>query len=277
MSHVFAVDDQTDFIPLRQQFETINFASTNWITINEDNNIGWELTSAPGVSGDNTAALMNFYNYENRQQMDWLITPSMDFSDAVEASFKFRTSYAKNLDYNDQLRILASKDCGVNFDQVLEIYNSNELSIKSSEVFWKPEDQSEWKEHSIDLASYVGENNVRLAFLAVNDYGNNLYLDDVEFYTTSTENIVPTARNSYTLFPNPTNDGQFKLAFNTSERQEVIIFIYDQMGRLINMESYKNTLNQTYFYDLTGFRTGVYFITAKGKDFVRSKKLIINR
>ncbi|MCK5703408.1 MAG: T9SS type A sorting domain-containing protein, partial [Cyclobacteriaceae bacterium] len=76
---------------------------------------------------------------------------------------------------------------------------------------------------------------------------------------------------------NPTNDGLFKLSFNTSERQNVVIYIYDQMGRILTMDEYPNTLNQTYYYDLTGYRSGVYFINAKGKDFVRSKKLVISR
>ena len=30
MELAFAVDDQTDFIPLREQFEAIDLASTNW-------------------------------------------------------------------------------------------------------------------------------------------------------------------------------------------------------------------------------------------------------
>jgi len=277
MAHVFAVDDQEDFIPLREQFETVDLAATNWITINEDNSIGWEITTAPSTSDNNTAAFMNFYDYGDRQRVDWLISPSLDFSEAVEASITFRTSYAKNLNFNDQLRVLLSMDCGNNFDNVLEIYNSSDLSIQSSDGYWKPANQNDWKEYAIDLDAYAGEKNIRLAFLAVNDYGNNLYLDDIEFYTTSVDKIVSTAKNSYTLFPNPTENGFFKLAFNTSERQEITVFIYDQMGRVISIDEYKNTLNQTYYYDLTGFRSGVYFITAKGKDFVRSKKLVISR
>ena len=277
IDHVFAVDDQTDFIPLREQFESIDLSSTNWITINEDNNIGWELTEAPLVSDDNMAAYINLYNYEDLQQLDWLISPALDFSGAVEASIFFRTSYAKNLDFNDQLRVVVSKDCGANFDDVIDVYSSSELSVNSSEDFWEPAGQNDWITHSIDMSDYAGEQNVRVAFQAVNDYGNNLYLDDVEFFTTAEDNIVKTAQNSYTLYPNPSNDGLFKLAFNTSERQGVIVFIYDQMGKLITMDEYENTLNQTYYYDLTGERSGVYIIHAKGEDFVRSKKLVISR
>lgn len=276
-SHVFAVDDQRDFIPLREQFDDVNINSTSWITINEDDLIGWELTNAPSASDENNSAFINFYNYEDRQQQDWLISPSLDFSQAVEASVVFKTSYAKNLDYNDQLRILISKDCGANFDDVLRTLNSNDLSIRSSEDYWEPVNQTEWSEHSIDLGNYVGDQNIRVAFLAVNDFGNNLYLDDVEFYATAEDKIVSTARNSFTLYPNPTTNGSFQLAFNTSGRQQVDIVIFDEMGRIVAEDTYSNTLNQTYYYDFTGFRSGVYFVYAKGADFVRYRKLVINR
>lgn len=275
-SHVFAVDDQNDFIPLREQFEIDDIIASNWIVLNEDNEIGWELWGASSTSSENRAASINLYNYEERQQFDWLISPSLDFSEAIEASVFFKTSYAKNQIFNDQLRVMASNDCGVNFDDVLEVLSSSELSESSSEDFWEPESRNDWITHSIDLSAYAGEQEVRLAFVAVNDYGNNLYLDDVEFFATAEDKVVKTAQNSFTLYPNPTSDGLFKLAFNTSERQDVVIFIYDQMGKLVARDEYQNTLNQTYFYDLTGLRSGIYFINAKGKDFVRSKKLLIS-
>ncbi len=277
LKHAFAVDHQTDFIPLREQFEVSDLSLTNWITVNEDGAIGWELADAPKTLDENVAAFMNFYNYEDLQQMDWLISPALDFSNAVAASLTFKASYAKNQNHNDQLRIMGSKDCGTNFDDVLVIYNSNDLSVQSSDKFWEPVNQSDWKEQSLDLSEYAGEQNIRIAFLTINGYGNNLYLDDVEFYTTSEDKIVKAGLNSFTIFPNPSGDGRFQLAMNTSERQQVVIFIYDHMGRLITQDEYPNTLNQTYHYNLAGFRSGVYYIHVKGKDFVRSQKLLITR
>ena len=276
IDHAFAVDDQEDFIPLREKFQESDITSTNWITINEDGDTGWELTNAPNFNDENSAAFMNFYNYENRQQLDWLISPSLDFSNAVEASVTFKTSYAKNQNYNDQLRVVASTNCGSTFDNVVEIFSSDDLSVMDSEEFWEPVDQDEWTSHAIDLGEYAGESNVRLAFVAVNDFGNNLYLDDIEFFTTSVDKIVKTGQGSFALYPNPTSDGQIMLTFNTSERQDVTVDIFDQMGRIVTSNLYSNTLNQTYYYDLTGYRSGVYFIHSIGKDFVMSKRLVIN-
>jgi len=274
---VFAVDNQADFIPFREQFEVSSIDQTNWVVINQDNSIGWELTNAPSISNENTAVFVNFFNYENRQELDWLITPSLDLSDAVEASVTFKTSYAKNQDFNDQLRIVASSDCGTNFDDLIEILNGDDLSITHSDEFWEPVDQNDWKTHSIDLDEYVGQNGIRLAFLATNDFGNNLFLDDVEFFSTSSDKIVKTAQGSFTVYPNPTGDGQVMMTFNTSKRQNVNVLIFDSMGKLITENTYPNTLNQIYYYDLTGYRSGIYFIHSRGEDFVRTKRLVINR
>ncbi|NJN28085.1 MAG: T9SS type A sorting domain-containing protein [Cyclobacteriaceae bacterium] len=272
---VFAVDQQSDFIPLREQFEHFSLNATKWISINEDNKVGWELVETPESGGQETAAWMNMYNYEDEKQQDWLISPSLDFSTATEASLTFKTSYAKNASFNDQLRILASSNCGADFNEVIAVYSPSELASATSTDFWEPGKQSEWTRRTIDLSKYAGEPEMRLAFVTVNEFGNNLYLDDIEFYTTSSQNLVSTAKNSFTIYPNPSNGGQFKLAFNTSGRQLVEILIYDRVGKLVSQSYFPNTLNQTYDYDLFGLRAGIYIVVAKGEDFVRSKKVMI--
>lgn len=273
-SHIFAVDGQEDFIPLRQQFNVDALDDVNWISINEDNAIGWELAAIPYESSSKTAYI-NLYNYEQRKQIDWLISPVLDFSSAREASMTFKASYARNTDFRDQMQILIAENCSGYFNTVLAIYNSNDLSITNSEEFWEPQSRNDWKEHGVDLSAYAGRQDLRIAFKVINDYGNNLYLDDIEFYTTAEDKRVSSAQNSYTLYPNPATDGQFQLAFNTSERQAVMIYIYDQLGKEILFKEYPNTLNQTYYFDLKGKSPGVYYIHARGKDFIRSKKLLL--
>ncbi len=275
ISDVFAVDGQEDFIPLRQQFEVADFEDTNWISINEDGDIGWEIKNIRYNIGSNNSAYINLFNYEARRQIDWLVSPLLDFSGATEASLKFKTSYAKNSDFNDQLQIVVAEGCDGFFNKVLQTYNSANLSVTNSVTFWEPKSRNDWKEHSINLNDYAGKQDIRIAFKAINDFGNNLYIDDIEFFTTSADKLVTVAQNSFTLYPNPTFNGQFQLAFNTSERQEVVVRIFDQLGKQVLATPFPNTLNQTYYYNLANQPAGIYYIYAQGKDFVRSKKLLI--
>ena len=127
------------------------------------------------------------------------------------------------------------------------------------------------------MGEYAGKSDVRLAFLAINDFGNNLYLDDIEFYVTQQQDIVNLAEGTLRLYPNPSSDGQIQIAFNTSSRQDVEVFIYDGLGNMMVRQDYPNTLNQTYSYDLTGYSSGVYFVHTRGEDFFRSERFIISR
>ena len=249
---------------------------TNWIEINEDGQIGWEVENAASARAENTAMSIKFYNYDKSQEVDWLISPALDLSNVLEASLVFSTSYAKNEDFDDQLRILASSDCGTSFNDIIKILFSTDLSIENSNEYWEPSDQLDWKNHSVDLSRYAGEKDLRIAFQAINDYGNNLYIDDIEFYTVSSDKIVKTAQGSFTLYPNPSSDRQVNMTFNTSKRQNISVHIYDSMGRLVTEDQYPNTLNQTYYYDLTGYRSGIYIVNARGEDFNRTKRLVIN-
>jgi len=271
----FEIDQQTDFIPLREQFLTENIESTNWITLNEDNKIGWETETAPKNNNANIAAFINLYNYEERQQLDWLISPALDFTDISAASLFFKVSYAKNADFNDQLYVMASENCGNSFDEILEVYSPSDLASVESEAFWAPKNSGDWLTKSLDLSSLAGKDNVRLAFMTVNNYGNNLYLDDIEFYANAPDEVIAVGQSSFVVYPNPSMNGRFQMAFNTSKRQLVSIQIMDVMGRVIYNGDFANTLNQTYDFELVNARSGMYIIVAQGEDFIRSKKLML--
>ena len=274
---LYAVNDQQDFIPLRQDFESGDLALTNWIVLNDDSDITWEITETTNGSSANQSGFINLFNYESKGQSDWLISPLLDFSEAQSASLLFKTSYAKHGNFNDQLYVMAMENCSGDFDKVLRIFSSSELSVENSDNFWEPTERGDWIQQSLDLNEFAGQRDVRIAFRMVNDFGNNLYLDDIEFFATDLVDIVTTAMNSYTLYPNPTNDGQFQLSFNTSGRQTVMVSVFDQLGKTVTVNEYPNTLNQTYYYDFSTQSNGVYFIHAVGEDFMRSKKLVISK
>lgn len=274
-SHVFAVNNDMDFIPLREQFNVGNLEESHWTIINDDSDKGWEGITLSYVSG--LSAYINLYNYENRGQNDWLISPLLDFSEVGEATLKFKTSYAKNSGFNDQLQVLFAGGCEGYFNNTIRTYNSDELSVTNSSAFWQPASRNDWKEHTLALNQVVGKKDIRIAFRTTNDFGNNLYLDDIEFYSSSPDDLVTVAQNSFTLYPNPTFDGSFQLAFNTSGRQRVIVQIYDQLGKIVSYEEYENTLNQIYYYNFLHLAPGIYYINALGEDFSRSKKLLLSR
>jgi hypothetical protein len=53
------------------------------------------------------------------------------------------------------------------------------------------------------------------------------------------------------------------------------VHIYDELGREVVVGEFPNTLNQTYYYNLQSQPAGIYFVHVVGKDFIRSKKLLV--
>jgi len=258
-----------DIIPLREEFIESEFQN-GWFVINFDNNLTWEIEEAgnPGF-----AAGVNHFNNAFIGEENWLVSPILDFSSTTEASLFFDVSYAVNLNRNDILRVLVSTDCGANFNNLVYEKSGAELSTNEGTSSWAPAGPEDYRKEEVDLNQFVGMPEVRVAFIAVNDFGNNLYLDNIEFYTTSLDKIVETQRNSIKIYPNPTSD-EFNMVINLKERETITVEIMDATGRIIYTEDFNNTLNQTFSYDMETFPAGLYLIRAAGRTIDRTERLI---
>src|SRR5690606_7679479 len=175
------VDQSADYLPLRQRFDELN-----WPTISPLNGAQWELKQ---TNFGNSATVQAFNEGIVGEEV-WLATPVLDFSNIDKASMIFDYSYAFTNTKSDQLRILASTDCGKTY-QLLSatspfIKSGSDLSTAPSgtTVSWTPSTNQHWEvRHNIDLTQFSAEAQVRIAFVFTNATGNNLYLDNIEFFT----------------------------------------------------------------------------------------------
>jgi len=165
-------------LPVSEDFET-TFPQTGWSIINPDTGFTWEqVTDAAG----NKAAFVNNYSYNAPGAMDMLILPASDLSGMSGAELRFKVSYAQYDSATiDGLKILVSTDCGNSF-AASPIYDKSggalaTVGLKGSP--WSPSLPGDWREEIINLTPYAGMSGVVLTFEATNDYGNNLYIDDI--------------------------------------------------------------------------------------------------
>ncbi len=283
-TYAFYIDDNQDFIPLVNDFQTAPLPDVlsgenpentqDWLVVNPDSSITWEITEAAGNGNNNTAAFINNFVYEEIGSADRLVSPTLDFSNTDTASVFFKVSYALlGQNYIDTLRVLVSVDCGQTYTTVYE-ESGTELSVTETDTAWVPAQESDWKEQFIDLSDFAGEPDVRVAFEVVNGYGNNLYLDDIEFYLTNTSELVRIEENTYRIYPNPT-DGWLKAVFNLLEREEVGLALYDMRGQLLWQRTFPFTLNQTYNFNLGNQPAGVYILRVNSPSINTSQRFII--
>lgn len=107
--------------------------------------------------------------------------------------------------YSDSLFIGVSTDCGASYQYV---YYDGGLSLATA-----PDNQSEfipaaneWKTDTVDLSSWAGQSNVQIAFRNKGDWGNVLYLDNVNLGSNLGLTEAPHTENPI-VFPNPLRPG----------------------------------------------------------------------
>ncbi len=274
LSNVFAVNDSRDFIPYREQFDVLEIQQTSWSVINHDGEITWKIKNAPAQKEENTSAYINLYDYEKLQASDWLVSPALDFSGAGQASLFFKTSYGRRPERNDVLQIWASVNCGRTFDYLVYELSGDELTDILSDGPWSPTGPSDWKQFSVDLPQLAGLKDVRIAFVTINSQGNNLYLDDVEFFTVKAEDVKKLDQNDFMVFPNPAQNN-FSLTLYLDQRENINVAVYNATGALVYKNIFRDALNQTYYFDMTGKSKGLYIVQIRGNQFTRTKKLLL--
>jgi uncharacterized repeat protein (TIGR01451 family) len=97
-----------------------------------------------------------------------LSSSSVDFSMATDPEVSFWMFHDDGYSTSpDRIQVQVSIDGGTVFTDV----GAAILRYDSSGDFWA--------QHVVDLADYVGESDVIVGFLAISDYGNDIYIDDV--------------------------------------------------------------------------------------------------
>lgn len=270
----FIIDEASDVIPTREKF-TSTLESSDWNFIRTDAPTDWTITTfGEGVAQDHAATFMG-YEITELGIDNWLVSPMLDFSYTSEASMTFDVSYANKVGRNDQLRLMVSTNCGETFP--FEVYNKKggELAVTSSETAWLPDSLDDWREEFVSLNNFVGGSEIRVAFVVTNQNGNNLYLDNIEFYESADKPIE--IQENMRSFPNPASE-YVEVKFNFNIKEEIILRIVSLQGEVVAEETFPNTLNQVYrLNQVQNVRNGVYLLQVLGKYTNLSDKIMIQR
>ena len=174
-------------LPLAEGFEGATFPPTGWSLTNADASTTWaRTTSASGFGTSSASGYVYNYNYNAAGQKDWLITPSYNFTGVTNGRIKWDYAYAPYTGYNDSLIVLYSNNCGVSWTTLWGKGGSTLGTTTAITTNFVP-GSTQWKKDSVSLASLSGQTNVRFAFKNANQYGNNIYLDNVNIYNASAQ------------------------------------------------------------------------------------------
>jgi hypothetical protein len=249
-----------------EDFESAITYSTNWSHFSKQNNI-WGLTSVAAYNGTSCVAIQNKTSKNN--EVDLLYSTSFNLSALSFPKLSFARSYARIDNSNDRLRVLASKDCGDNWIQIYSKQGAQLATTFSIASNFIPIGTTEWDLDTIDLSPIANEPNVRFAFEIQNDNGNNVYLDEINLFSslvTENEKIDNSSFN-INVFPNPSN-GVFKI--NTPA--ESTLSIFSVLGQIVYSNELDKGENEIV---LNSIDDGVYYIHVSNKHRSFTQKLLI--
>jgi len=207
--------------------------------------------------------------YEDIGEEDWLVSPSVDLSQADQATLNFDYSYSHEALKNDGLAVLISADGGSTYQSTS--FSNLGADLKSG-TFVSGRTETEFENISISLNDFLGVSQVRIAFVSTNDNGNAIFVDNIQVFTTDffLESDSP-------IFPNPTFNGRFNIQFALDQREEVNIILFDALGHSVLETTLPNTINQTYTFDIASKAQGIYLIQVRGESFGYVRRVLKNK
>jgi hypothetical protein len=262
--------------PLIEDFTPATFPPTGWSIINADNDARTWLRSSTtgGFQASTSCSWMNFYNSPVGYK-DEMMAQNVDMTATTNKTLTFDVAYCQSAAETDTLKVMVSTDCGMTWTTV---YNKSGNTLKTKapqSSSFVPTLSTQWRLETVDLTPYGTSTGLVIKFVAISDYGNNVFVDDINIGTTGIlENITD---NDVSVYPNPF-DNFATLDINLSQAENVSVSLYDVTGNLISVENEGELSTGKHSIQLNGknLADGIYLVKITSGDAVVTKRISIS-
>jgi hypothetical protein len=258
------IDNESLSLPSKVDFETAH----EWINSNPKGESLWSNTETV----NNSWITANGFSNSQLTSEHWFVSPLLLTNSLDSLSMQFDYAYKARGGFNDRLQILLSSNCGNDFTTTLFDQTSDQLTDELSFVQFIPQEANDWQKVFIDLTDYVDLFQLRIAFVFTNGNGNDLHIDNVQFYQTSNQNLVRSVE-PYIIYPNPATDF-VSVALNLPNKSLLKLVMTDMSGRIVRNQLIDNAINQNIRIETQDLK-GFYILHLSTKDIQVSKRIFI--
>jgi hypothetical protein len=169
-----------------ESFEGSIFPPAGWRVDNANpGSITWEQTMLAGNTG-NASVRMNGFSYSDTGEVDYLVSPKLSTVDYDTLLVSFNLAYAKYSEspYDWEIvELVYSEDCGVTWKPTGYSKTGSQLATNGGGLVTSSfmPTIGEWRTDTVKIPLCGIAPNITIAFKSTNRYGNNLYLDDIDF------------------------------------------------------------------------------------------------
>jgi len=251
-------------LPYEEGFEG-SFPPNGWVINNPDGAKTWEKTAKAGKSSGNSAYVFN-YEYETNGKVDEMVMPGFDFSGVTNLSFDMASArYGPVGDgFSDTLEVLLSTDCGNTWTSLRKWYDNALATAAPTESDYKPT-SSQWRSEVIDLSGYRQSTSAFLKFRFVQDFENNIFIDNVKVEALADNISEIGVEDPYLkIFPNPSS-GPVNVVVTLNKTTNANITVFDLIGNKV-LEVVNGVLGQgvhEFKVDTSKLQNSVYLVVTR--------------
>jgi hypothetical protein len=255
--------------PVQEGFVSTSFPPANW-TIENSSNLLSRSTACGGYGTSSQSMKADFLTISTGTDM--LESNYIDFANLLPpVTLYFDLAYASySTTYFDSLAIELYDDCSGKSIRVYADGYPGMATAPPTTTSFIPT-ASQWRTDTVHLDTMSGKAPMKIRFLAITDYGNNLYIDNINLAGTPTGNAVPAHLNlQITVFPNPSTGVLFINNLPANSKLEIENVFGEQVYSAKEVSSNARI-------DLTHVCNGVYFIRISNERGSDVKKMIISK
>lgn len=267
--------------PVSEGFDG-TFPPVNWSVYDkEKDNNTWKIKTGYGGFGYSNSCTKMTFSSAPENSIDDLIFPPMNLSGETKQYVTFNVAYAQyryisGATTNDELSLRVSTDCGAHWYTVWVKYGANLATASPTSQLFLPE-PDQWRAESVDISKYCGKGEVLIKFQAASDYGNDLFLDDINVSTSSvgTDNINSNI-SAITLSPNPANTFT-NLSLSLHENRDLTITVTNVLGKVVYSETKNNAAPGQQHINIAteNLPAGFYLVNVNDGKEILSKKMLV--
>ncbi|OFY05800.1 MAG: hypothetical protein A2W93_14850 [Bacteroidetes bacterium GWF2_43_63] len=165
--------------PFMEDFGASLFAPTNW----KLSGAAWKRANSTSALGTaTTSALFECYYFSAGSTGD-LTSPSVNLTSlGASPVLNFNVSYRQYTTETDRLQVFISTDCGTSWTSLFDKNGTTLSTGAATTTYWRPAVAGDWRQETIALPAYASQT-VMLKFTGTSNYGNNIWIDDIELTT----------------------------------------------------------------------------------------------
>jgi hypothetical protein len=179
-------------LPISEGFVSTTFPPTGWGLATGTDPITWARVTTAGIAPTaGNSAKMNCFNAAAGDVDDLIMLP-VNLTGYSSVQLTFDVAHRRySTTTNEKLEVVVY-GCGVSTSTPYSKTGATLATVTGTQTTAFTPSAAQWRNETVDLTPFIGNQEVFIAFRSTSDYGNNIYIDNVNLTGITSSCIDPT-------------------------------------------------------------------------------------